>query len=65
MQQDDSVTLEQRLTTLEVKLIDLEFAIALVTVVPDEGLPDCPLLELSSNGGDREPGTDAGLGARG
>ncbi|EKV19072.1 hypothetical protein PDIG_05690 [Penicillium digitatum PHI26] len=28
MQQDDSVTLEQRLTTLEVKLIDLEFAIA-------------------------------------
>jgi hypothetical protein len=28
----------------------------------DEGLPDCPLLELSSNGGDREPGTDAGLG---
>ncbi|KAJ5624477.1 hypothetical protein N7510_000786 [Penicillium lagena] len=28
MQQDDSLTLEQRLTTLEVKLIDLEFAIA-------------------------------------
>jgi hypothetical protein len=28
MQQDDNVTLEQRLTTLEVKLIDLEFAIA-------------------------------------
>jgi hypothetical protein len=28
MQQDDSVTLEERLTTLEVKLIDLEFAIA-------------------------------------
>ncbi|KAJ5464191.1 hypothetical protein N7475_007326 [Penicillium sp. IBT 31633x] len=28
MQQDDGVTLEQRLTTLEVKLIDLEFAIA-------------------------------------
>jgi hypothetical protein len=28
MQHDDSVTLEQRLTTLEVKMIDLEFAIA-------------------------------------
>ncbi|KAJ5800805.1 uncharacterized protein N7518_002873 [Penicillium psychrosexuale] len=28
MHQDDGVTLEQRLTTLEVKLIDLEFAIA-------------------------------------
>ncbi|KAE8150793.1 hypothetical protein BDV25DRAFT_105675 [Aspergillus avenaceus] len=28
MQHDDSISLEQRLTTLEVKLIDLEFAIA-------------------------------------
>lgn len=39
-----------------------DIRVTLVTVVPDEGLPDCPLLELSSNGGDREPGTDAGLG---
>jgi hypothetical protein len=36
MQQDDSVTLDQRLTTLEVKMIDLEFAIARMQTSPTD-----------------------------
>ncbi|KAJ5306008.1 hypothetical protein PENANT_c047G02415 [Penicillium antarcticum] len=36
MQQDDSVTLDQRLTTLEVKMIDLEFAIARMQTSPQD-----------------------------
>ncbi|KAJ5510160.1 hypothetical protein N7453_002263 [Penicillium expansum] len=43
MQQDDSATLEQRLTTLEVKLIDLEFAIArMQTNSPSPNIPTRP-----------------------
>jgi hypothetical protein len=45
MQHDDSVTLEQRLTTLEVKMIDLEFAIARMQsnspTAPDRKRKDC------------------------
>lgn len=40
-----------------------DIRVTLVTVVPDEGRPECPLLELSSNGGDSESGTEAGRGA--
>lgn len=36
MQHDDNVTMEQRLTTLEVKLIDLEFAIARMQTPGDQ-----------------------------
>ncbi|KAJ5554968.1 hypothetical protein N7461_003438 [Penicillium sp. DV-2018c] len=43
MQQDDNATLEQRLTTLEVKLIDLEFAIArMQTSNPENDKPSRP-----------------------
>lgn len=37
--------------------------VTLVTVVPEEGRTDCPLLELSSNCGDLESGTEVGPGA--
>jgi hypothetical protein len=37
--------------------------VTLVTVVPVEGRADWPLLELSSNGGDREFALEAGPGA--
>ena len=40
-----------------------DIRVTLVTVVPDEGRPELPLLELPSNGGDCESGTEAGLGA--
>jgi hypothetical protein len=40
MQQDDSVTLDQRLTTLEVKMIDLEFAIARMQTSPTNSSMD-------------------------
>ncbi|KAJ5754011.1 uncharacterized protein N7511_008164 [Penicillium nucicola] len=40
MQQDDSVTLDQRLTTLEVKMIDLEFAIARMQTSPQDSPMD-------------------------
>ncbi|KNG84180.1 hypothetical protein ANOM_008578 [Aspergillus nomiae NRRL 13137] len=39
MQHDDSISLEQRLTTLEVKLIDLEFAIARMQTERSEPSP--------------------------
>lgn len=39
MQQDDGLTVEQRLTTLEVKLIDLEFAIARMQSSPTGTIP--------------------------
>jgi hypothetical protein len=40
-----------------------DIGVTLVTVVPDEGLLDCPLLELSSTGGDCERETETGTGA--
>lgn len=39
MQQNDNVTMEQRMTTLEVKLIDLEFAIARIQDKRSDPLP--------------------------
>ncbi|KAJ5761113.1 hypothetical protein N7520_008269 [Penicillium odoratum] len=40
MQQDDGLTVEQRLNTLEVKMIDLEFAIARMQSSPIDGPTD-------------------------
>lgn len=42
MQQDDDLTVEQRLNTLEVKMIDLEFAIARMQSSPDSANVERP-----------------------
>lgn len=42
MQQDDGLTVEQRLNTLEVKMIDLEFAIARMQSSPDSSNVERP-----------------------
>ncbi|KAJ6133563.1 hypothetical protein N7471_008778 [Penicillium samsonianum] len=58
MQQDDSVTLEQRLTTLEVKLIDLEFAIARMQTNADSfpsHMRNKPTAFLSTSDRDESP----------
>lgn len=40
-----------------------EARVTLVTVVPVEGRPDCPLAELPSKGGDFESGAEVGMEA--
>lgn len=53
MQQDDGLTVEQRLNTLEVKMIDLEFAIARMQSSPTNGST-----ERSSSRQKRTPSAD-------